>query len=116
MAPGTTTRPRLSFGSLGGKRQKREGPQPIATAGGKSKPNKLLLSVLGLVALVAVGRLAMPGMFGGGSHGVATFTVPLTDRHFALHAPPTTAPGGTTAATVARPTRDPFAPAPGYGS
>jgi hypothetical protein len=116
MAAGTATRPRLSFGSLGGKKQKHDGPQPVGASAGKPKPNKFLLGVLGLLAIVAVGRLAMPGMFGGGGHAAATFTVPLTNRHFGVRATVATTPGGSTATTVVRPTRDPFAAPAGYGS
>jgi len=90
--------------------------QPGAGAGGRrQRPNRILLGVLGVAAVAAVGRLAAPGMFGGGTHGAVSFSAPLTDRHLVLHAPTTTVPGSGTATTVARPVRDPFTPPPGYG-
>jgi len=111
MAPASTARrpPRIAL------RPRSKGATPAATPG-RQRPNRLLLGVLGAVAVVAVGRLAVPGMFGGGSHGVTSFSVPLTDRHLVPHAPSTTVPGGTTATTVGRPARDPFTPPAGYGS
>ncbi len=116
MAPSATARRpvrgRLSLG------KPKAGPQPVgaaASAGGRQRPNKLLLGVLGLVAVVAVGRVAMPGMFGGGSPALPPLA-PITGRHLLLHSPSTTLPGGATASTVVRTGRNPFTPPPGYGS
>ncbi len=121
MAPtATTRRPALGRLSLGKAGKGKAGPQPVggskAANGRRQKPNRLLLGVLGLVAVAAVGRVAMPGMFGGGSRAVAPLSAPLTDRHLLRRAPTTTVPGGGTATTVARPSRDPFTPPPGFGS
>ena len=121
MAPASSTarrpaRSRLAMPGKGGKTK--GGPKPVGggAAGGRPRPNRLLLGVLGLVALAAVGRVAMPGLFGGGGHAAVSFTTPLTDRHFGAHVTPTTVAGGTTATTGGRPVRDPFTPQPGYGS
>jgi hypothetical protein len=115
MAPSATARRpargRLTLGKPKG------GPQPVgAAATRKPRPNRALLAVLGVVALAAVGRLAMPSMFGGGGTGVSSFSVPLTNRHFLVHAPTTTVPAGATGASSGRPSRDPFSAPPGYGS
>jgi len=101
-----------------GKAKGKSGPQPVGKAAGKrSKPNPILLGGLGLVAVAGIGRVAMPGLFGGGStHAVASFPAPLTNRHLVRHAPNASAPGGTTATTAGgRPDRNPFTPAPGFG-
>ncbi|HVM67835.1 MAG TPA: hypothetical protein VMU14_23370, partial [Acidimicrobiales bacterium] len=97
--------------------KKKEGPQPVGgPSGGKPKPNKILLGVLGLVGVVAIGHLAMPGMFGSSGHAVP-FTAPLADRHLVTHlTTPTTVAGGPATVSTGRPGRNPFAPPPGYGS
>jgi hypothetical protein len=95
----------------------KDGPQPVGAATGKKqRPNKFLLAVLGVVALAAGGRLAMPGMFGGGAHGVATFPAPLTNRHLATRVTTTTVPGGGSGGGATRPARNPFSAPAGYGS
>src|SRR5579871_6353277 len=121
MAPATTTgrpaRPRLTLGKAKGKAKARGGPQAVGGApGGKKRPNRFLLGVLGVVAVAAIGHLAMPGLFGGGSGAVATFPAPLTNRHFGPHVTTTVPATSGTGATVGRPSRDPFTPPPGYGS
>jgi hypothetical protein len=110
-------RGRLGSITLGRPAKGKGGPVPVGGAtGGRPKPNKFLLGVLGLVAVVAVGRVAMPGMFGGGPrHAVASFPAPLANRHFVHRVTATTVPGQATVKQVTRPGRDPFTPPPGFG-
>ena len=118
MAPSTTTRRagRARLTMPGRAANTKGGPKPIGGAGGRQRPNRFLLGVLGVVALAAVGRLAMPSLFGGGAKSSVAFTSPISGRTFVAHLTPTTVAGGTTATTVGRPVRDPFTPPPGYGS
>jgi len=90
------------------------GPRAVGGAAGRPKANPILLGGLGLVAVAALARVAMPGLFGGGSHPVASFPAPLTDRHFLGRAAPSTAPAGPAASGPSRPGRDPFTPPPGF--
>ena len=98
------------------------GGRPPAAAksasGRRSKPNPILLGGLGLVALVGIGRVAMPSMFGGGgSHAIASLPPPLTNRHLVHRATATTIPGATSATTApGRQGRDPFTPPSGFGT
>ncbi len=116
MAPAATARRpgRARLAMPGKARKAKSAPKPVA-AGGRQRPNRLLLGVLGVCALAAVGRLAMPSLFGGGGKSSVAFTSPVSGRTFVTHLTPTTVAGGTTATTVGRPVRDPFTPPPGYG-
>lgn len=87
--------------------QPRTGPRPAA----RRRPNPILLVVLALVAVAAIGRVAIGSLAGGGTiHSFAPIVVPRTLARKAASPP---AAGGQ-AALVGRSARDPFAPAPGF--
>jgi hypothetical protein len=106
-------------GAKGKSKAKDGGPQPVgpARARKRAKPNPILLGGLALVAVGALGRMAMPGLLGGGGpHAVASFPAPLTDRHLVTRRSLATATGPTTPTTAgSRPQRNPFDPPPGFG-
>jgi len=92
-----------------------EGPKAVGPGAKRAKPNKILLGGLSLVAVAGLVKVAMPGLFGGGSTPVASFPAPLTNRHFLGHATVTTVPTNSGQAATGRPIRDPFTPPPGFG-
>lgn len=78
---------------------------------GRKRPNPILLVVLALVAVAAVGRLAIGSLAGGGTmHSFAPIVVPRT----LARKPAAPSAGGSPAALIGRSPRDPFAPAPGF--
>ena len=89
-------------------------PKPNARPGGRprrSRPNPILLVVLALVAVVGIGRVALSAMFGGGTiHSFAPVVLPKP----LVKKPVTASPSGGQTVLVSRPSRDPFAPAPGF--
>ena len=91
------------------------GAQPVSAK--RAKPNPILLGGLALVAVAAMARVAMPGLFGGGSSAVASFPAPITNRHFGTSAVTSTtvAGGGSASGGGSRPSRNPFSPPPGFG-
>jgi hypothetical protein len=90
------------------------GAQPVSVK--RSKPNPILLGGLALVAVAAMARVAVPGLFGGGTSAVSSFPAPITNRHFGTSAVTSTtvAGGGAASGTASRPSRNPFSPPPGY--
>jgi hypothetical protein len=82
-------------------------------SGKKEAVNKRLLYVLGAVLVLVVALKLMPGVLGGGTSSVKPFR-PTTSFHF--RSTPAPAPGSVGAGAVTRPSRDPFAPPPGYAT
>jgi len=105
--------------SLGSGRAAAKGtPRPGRSGGrgtGKAAqaPNKKLLAILGVVAVVAVGRFALPSLAGGGGGSHPTPPPVVAGRHLVPlgAAPAPTATGK--AVQVGRPARNPFVPAGG---
>jgi hypothetical protein len=84
------------------------GPRSIPA---RSRPNPLLLVVLGVVAVAGIGRVALSSMLGGGTiHSFAPIVLPRT----LVKKPTAPTPTGGQTVLVSRPSRDPFAPAPGF--
>ncbi len=80
---------------------------------GATRPNRVLLGVLGLVALLFVAHLVMPGLFGGGGSTPAAFTPPATPLHLTRRPAQAAASAGSVSHAV-RTARDPFSAPPGY--
>jgi hypothetical protein len=93
----------------------KSGAQPVSAK--KAKPNPILLGGLALVAVAAMTRVAMPGLFGGGTSAVASFPAPITNRHFgpSVVTSTTVVGGGPASNSTSRPSRNPFSPPPGFG-
>ena len=89
-------------------------PNPKGRPSGRprrSRPNPVLLVVLALVAVAGIGRVVLSSMFGGGTiHSFAPIVLPRT----LVKKPVTSSPSGGQSVLVSRPSRDPFAPAPGF--
>lgn len=89
-------------------------PNPKVRPGsrkGRSRPNPILLVVLALVAVAGIGRVVLSSMFGGATiHSFAPVVLPRT----LVKKPVTASPSGGQTVLVSRPSRDPFAPAPGF--
>jgi hypothetical protein len=85
-------------------------------AGAQAKPNRALLAVLGVLAVAAVLRLAVPALFGGGGGSVKPFTFTQPAVHLVRRAPQSSSSSVGSVSAVVRTARDPFAVPPGYTS
>ena len=86
----------------------RTGPRPAPS---RARPNPILMILLAVVAVAAIGRLAIGSLAGGGTmKSFAPIVLPRTLVKKAGAAPAS----GTPAVLAGRSARNPFAPAPGF--
>lgn len=77
----------------------------------RSRPNPILLVVLAVVAVAGIGRVVLSSMFGGDT--IHSFAPVVPSRTLVKKPVNSTLSGGQTV-LVSRPSRDPFAPPPGF--